>query len=51
MKEVVTEAVAKMYIMVSGVPITQEFCDKIYADCYTYTSDAAIAYLISKHKF
>jgi len=28
-------------IMVGGAPVTQEFCDKIGADCYT--ADAASA--------
>ena len=46
MEEVVKEATAKgirekVFIMVGGAPITQEFCDKIGADCYT--SDAAAA--------
>jgi len=54
MEEVVKEAAAKgirekVFIMVGGAPITQEFCDKIGADCYTSdaaaASDAAIAYL------
>ena len=31
----------KVKIMVGGAPVTQEFCDKIGADCYT--SDAASA--------
>ena len=38
-----------VFIMVGGAPITQEYCDKIGADCYTTdaasTSDAAIEYL------
>ena len=54
MEEVVKEATAKgirekVFIMVGGAPITQEFCDKIGADCYTSdaaaASDAAITYL------
>ena len=54
MEEVVKEATAKgirekVFIMVGGAPITQEFCDKIGADCYTSdaaaAADAAIAYL------
>ena len=39
----------KVFIMVGGAPITQEYCDKIGADCYTSdassASDAAMAYL------
>ena len=39
----------KVFIMVGGAPITQEYCDKIGADCYTTDaaseSDEAIAYL------
>ena len=39
----------KVYIMVGGAPITQEYCDKIGADCYAVdaasASDAAIAWL------
>jgi len=39
----------KVFIMVGGAPITQEYCDKIGADCYTSdassASDAAIAWL------
>ena len=38
-----------VFIMVGGAPITQEYCDKIGADCYTTdaasASDEAIAYL------
>lgn len=38
-----------VYIMIGGAPITQDYCDKIGADCYTSdaasASDAAIAYL------
>jgi len=38
-----------VFIMVGGAPITQEYCDKIGADCYTTdaasASDAAIEYL------
>ena len=54
MEEVVKEATAKgirenVFIMVGGAPITQEFCDKIGADCYTSdaaaAADAAIVYL------
>ena len=54
MEEVVKEATARgirenVFIMVGGAPITQEFCDKIGADCYTAdaaaAADAAIAYL------
>ena len=54
MEEVVKEATAKgirekVFIMVGGAPITQEFCDKIGADCYTSdaaaAAEAAIAYL------
>ena len=54
MEEVVKEATAKgirekVFIMVGGAPITQEFCDKIGADCYTSdaasASEAALAYL------
>ena len=54
MEEVVKEATIKgirekVFIMVGGAPITQEFCDKIGADCYTAdaaaAADAAIAYL------
>ncbi|MBR4960528.1 MAG: corrinoid protein [Clostridia bacterium] len=54
MEAVVNEASAKgirekVFIMVGGAPITQEFCDKIGADCYTSdaaaASDAAIAHL------
>jgi len=54
MEAVVAEATAKgirenVFIMVGGAPITQEFCDKIGADCYTSdaaaAADAAIAYL------
>jgi len=46
MAEVVKEAEAKgvrekVWIMVGGAPITQEYCDKIGADCYTV--DAASA--------
>ncbi len=39
----------KVYIMIGGAPITQEYCDKIGADCYTTdaasAADAAIAHL------
>lgn len=39
----------KVFIMVGGAPITQEYCDKIGADCYAVdaasASDAAIAWL------
>ena len=39
----------KIFIMVGGAPITQEFCDKIGADCYTVdassAADAAMKYL------
>ena len=39
----------EIFIMVGGAPITQEYCDKIGADCYTSdassASDAAMAYL------
>ena len=39
----------KVFIMVGGAPINQEFCNKIGADCYTNdassASDAAMAYL------
>ena len=54
MEAVVKEAEAKgirekVFIMVGGAPITQEFCDKIGADCYTSdaasASEAALAYL------
>lgn len=54
MENVVKEANArglrdKLFIMVGGAPITQEYCDKIGADCYTSdaasASDAAIEYL------
>lgn len=54
MEEVVKEATVrgireKVFIMVGGAPITQEFCDQIGADCYTSdaaaAADAAIAYL------
>jgi len=54
MEAVVAEATAKgirenVFIMAGGAPITQEFCDKIGADCYTSdaaaAADAAIAYL------
>jgi len=35
--------------MVGGAPITQEYCDKIGADCYTSdaasAADAALEYL------
>ena len=46
MAEVVKAAEAagirgKIKILIGGAPITQEFCDKIGADCYT--SDAASA--------
>jgi methanogenic corrinoid protein MtbC1 len=46
MAEVVKEAEAagirhRVKIMVGGAPVTQDFCDKIGADCYT--SDAASA--------
>lgn len=38
-----------VFIMVGGAPITQEYCDKIGADCYTTdaasASDAALEYL------
>ncbi len=38
-----------VFIMVGGAPITQDYCDKIGADCYTSdaasASDAAIAFL------
>ena len=38
-----------VFIMVGGAPITQEYCDKIGADCYTTdaasASDEAIAFL------
>ena len=34
----------KVYIMIGGAPVTQELCDHIGADCYTYTAlDAAEA--------
>ena len=40
----------KVFIMVGGAPITQEFCDKIGADCYTVdassAADAAMEYLM-----
>ena len=58
MEEVVKEATAKgirekVFIMVGGAPITQEFCDKIGADCYTSdtaaAADAAIAYLNTRN--
>jgi len=54
MEAVVKEAEAKgirekVFIMVGGAPITQEFCEKIGADCYTSdaasASEAALAYL------
>ncbi len=54
MEEVVKKAVEtgirdKVYIMVGGAPITQEYCDKIGADCYTSdatsAADAALDYL------
>jgi len=54
MEVVVKEATAKgirdtVYIMVGGAPVTQEFCDRIGADCYTAdaaaAADAAFAYL------
>lgn len=54
MEAVVKEAEVKgirnrVFIMVGGAPITQEFCDKIGADCYTAdaaaAADAAIEYL------
>jgi len=54
MEAVVKEAEAKgirekVFIMVGGAPIKQEFCDKIGADCYTSdaasASEAALAYL------
>ena len=39
----------QVWIMVGGAPITQEYCDKIGADCYTSdaasAADAALAYL------
>ncbi|MBR4959840.1 MAG: corrinoid protein [Clostridia bacterium] len=39
----------KVFIMIGGAPITQEFCDMIGADCYTSdassAADAALAYL------
>lgn len=39
----------KVFIMVGGAPINQDFCDKIGADCYTSdassAADAAIEYL------
>ena len=39
----------KVYIMVGGAPITQEYCDKIGADCYAVdaasAADAALAHL------
>ncbi|MBQ2724492.1 MAG: corrinoid protein [Clostridia bacterium] len=39
----------RVFIMVGGAPITQEYCDRIGADCYTSdassASDAAMAYL------
>ena len=39
----------KVFIMVGGAPITQEFCDRIGADCYTTdassAADAALAWL------
>ena len=39
----------QVYIMVGGAPITQEYCDRIGADCYTSdaasAADAAIAWL------
>ena len=39
----------KVFIMVGGAPITQEFCGKIGADCYTSdassAADAAMEYL------
>lgn len=54
MEEVVNKAIEtgirdKVYIMIGGAPITQEFCDKIGADCYTSdassAADAAMEYL------
>ncbi len=54
MERVVTVAKEKgirenVFIMVGGAPITQDYCDKIGADCYTSdaasASDAAIAFL------
>ena len=42
----------KLFIMVGGAPITQEYCDSIGADSYTSdaasASDAALAYLKSR---
>ena len=39
----------QVWIMVGGAPITQEYCDKIGADCYTSdaasAADAALAHL------
>ncbi len=38
----------KVKIMIGGAPVTQDFCDKINADCYTLdaasASDAAVAF-------
>lgn len=31
----------KVFIMVGGAPVTQDFCDKIGADCYTSDSSSA----------
>jgi len=54
MAEVVKTAEAKgvrekLFIMIGGAPITQDYCDKIGADCYTSdaasAADAAIAHL------
>ena len=54
MAEVVKTAEAKgvrekLFIMIDGAPITQDYCDKIGADCYTSdaasAADAAIAHL------
>lgn len=46
MKRVVDEAVSagirdKVYIMVGGAPVTQDFCDEIGADAYTADGNAA----------
>lgn len=54
MEEVVKVAKAKgvrdnLFIMIGGAPITQDYCDRIGADCYTSdaasAADAAIEYL------
>ncbi len=44
----------RVYIMIGGAPVTQELCDHIGADCYTYTAldaaEAAYEYCMKKRE-